>query len=578
MKRKASLLVAQALSEQGVRFAFGIPGTHNIEVYDALENTEGITPVLVTDEQSASFMADAVSRTSDSIGVVNLVPGAGLTHALSGIAEAYMDNIPLLVLACGLRGDTGNAYQLHDIDQMAIVRPVVKAVFTPKEPAEVYPCLRKALALAKAGTPGPVAVEVPGHFYIVSQDFPAPNYDAPPDPPPAPTRGDLEKAAALLNGASLPMLYVGNGAKASAKPLLELAEKLNAPVTTTIQGKGVFPETHPLWAWCGFGQSAPPFVRSLVDRCDCLLAIGCRFGEVATGSYGLKPPKNLIHVDINAEVFNKNFPAVLAIESDAGAFLNALMPLVERSDARADLPDRIAKGHREVARKFQGQSSKGKVSVAPFFAALQKFADKDAIYATDSGNGTFLAMEHLRLQQPGCFIAPVDYSCMGYCVPAAIGAKLANPNRDVIGLAGDGALLMTGLEMLTASTYGAAPAIFVLRDGELAQIVQLQRTAFARDTCSVLGRYSLEGLAQATQSQYLKLETDQDLETVVPEALAQARSGNPVFVDVNIDYSHKTYFTKGIITTNFWRLPFAERLRMIGRAAGRRLAGPKAKS
>lgn len=575
MKAKASNLVVQALEEQGVRFTFGIPGTHNIELYDALEASSQITPVLVTDEQGASFMADGVSRTSDSVGVVNVVPGAGLTHALSGIAEAFMDNIPLLVLACGIRSDTGHAFQLHDIDQIALLEPITKAVLRPETPDQVYSTVRRALVLACAGTPGPVAVEVPGDFYILTADVSKPRFDEPSPPTPCAGEKELAAAADLLNGAFRPALYVGYGARAASGALVALAEKLAAPVVTTIQGKGVFPEDHALWLWNNFGASAPSFVRSIMDRCDALLAIGCRFSEVGTASYGLKPPKNLIHVDINDEVFNRNYTARLAIRSDAGVFAEALLPLLKDADADDALEKQIAEGHRDVRAAAKKRKSAVRVSVALFFEALQRHASSDAIYATDSGNGTFLAMENLRLTAPGRFIAPVDYSCMGYCVPAAVGAKLANPNRDVIGLAGDGALLMTGLELITAATYKAAPVIFVLRDGELAQIVQLQRTSFNSDTCSVLGSYDLEALAKSTGSEYFALRGNADLDDVVSAALNKARQGTPVVVEVNIDYTHKTYFTRGIITTNFWRLPWAERLRMIGRAAGRRIAPPK---
>src|SRR5512132_651591 len=161
MKMRGSDLVVRALEDAGARFTFGIPGTHNIELYDALDRSQKVTPVLVTDEQSASFMADAVSRTSDVTGVVNVVPGAGLTHALSGIAEALLDNVPMVVLACGIRTDTGKAFQLHDIDQAALLRPVTKAVLQPAAAGEIYTTVRRAFDLARSGTPGPVAVIVP---------------------------------------------------------------------------------------------------------------------------------------------------------------------------------------------------------------------------------------------------------------------------------------------------------------------------------------------------------------------------------------------------------------------------------
>ena len=571
MKMRGAKIVVKALEAEGVRFTFGIPGTHNVELYDALEDSKKIEPVLVTDEQSASFMADGVSRTSPSIGVVNVVPGAGLTHALSGIAEAFMDNVPLLVLACGVRADTGHAYQVHDIDQMSLLTAITKARFRVEDPDQLYPYVRRAIDVARSGRPGPVAVAVPANFYILTQEVTGLHVPQDGPPPPAPTPEEIARAAELLGKARHPALYLGNGARGTGRDLVALAERLGAPVTTTIQGKGVFPEDHPLWLWNGFGRSAPPFVRKIMDRCDCLLAVGCRFGEVATASYGLETPENLVHVDIDGEALGRNYPARLAVRSDAAAFVKALLPVVGGKRRNEKLEGEIAGGHGTVRETWAKREETDRVSTVLFFDALQRAAQEDAIYSTDSGNGTFLAMEHLRLKHPGCFIGPVDYSCMGYSVPAAIGAKLANPKRDVIALAGDGALLMTGLELITASTYKTAPAVFVLRDRELAQIVQLQRTSFNRDTCSVIGDYDLEGIAAATRCGFMKLEKDADLHGVVPEAIERARRGEPMVVEVAVDYSHKTYFTKGIITTNLWRLPWSERLRMIGRAVGRRV-------
>jgi len=177
----------------------------------------------------------------------------------------------------------------------------------------------------------------------------------------------------------------------------------------------------------------------------------------------------------------------------------------------------------------------------------------------------------LSLDSPGKLLAPVDYSSMGYAVPAAVGAKLTNPDRDVIALAGDGALLMTGLETLTAASYRAAALVCVLRDGELAQIAQFQRTALGRATCSVLPPYSVEHFAATTGAHYLKLATDAEIDRVLADALERTRRGEVVMVEVAIDYSRKTYFTRGVVATNFWRLPMAERLRMLARAVTRRL-------
>ncbi|MBI4867445.1 MAG: thiamine pyrophosphate-binding protein [Candidatus Wallbacteria bacterium] len=572
MHLRASELVTWALEDEGVRLTFGIPGTHNIELYDSLERSTCVDPVLVTDEQSATFMADAVSRCTGLVGVANVVPGAGVTHAMSGVAEAFMDNVPMVVLTCGIRNDTGKAYQLHDVDQLSMLSPVTKATLRPQTPGEVYELVRRAFAIARSGAPGPVAVEIPANYYTLAQDVPPPDRSRRSDPVVEPARAEVDAAVARLRQARHPALYVGNGARAASTRLVELAERLGAPVATTIQGKGVFPEQHPLWLWNGFGASAPPFVRGVMDRCDCLLAIGCRFGEVATASYGLKPPEELIHVDIDERVFHRNYPARQTVVARADLFVERLLERLGGTAASCEsLRHEIAAGHSALAAARGRDASRGRVSPAALFGCLQRMARPDTVYATDSGNGTFLAMEHLRLAAPGLFLAPVDFSCMGYSVPAAIGAKLALPERDVVALAGDGALLMTGLELITAAARGAAPLVCVLRDQELGQIVQFQRTALDRDTCSVLSPYSVEDLARAVRCRHVRVSNDSELGAKLEDAFQTVRGGRPVLAEIDIDYSCKTFFTRGVVSTNFWRLPWPDRLRMAARVAGRKL-------
>jgi len=560
----------QALVDGGADLVFGIPGTHNIELYDELERSS-LRPILVTDEQAASFMADGVSRTSDRVGVLNLVPGAGVTNALSGIAEAWMDCVPMVILASGIRTDTGKAFQLHAIDQLAVLAPVTKAVVRAETIEDIYARIREAFLLACQGRPGPVAVEVPANLLMLTFPTEAPAFTPAPPRSGEPDPSLLEAAARELNGAARPALYLGLGAAGAADLLPLLAERLDAPVTTTIQGKGVFPETHPLWLWNGFGASAPPFVTGIMEGCDVLLAIGCRFGEVATGSYGMTVPENLIHVDIDPGVFGRNHPTRVAVESDARAFVEALLPLIRKRESSGELARKIAAGHAGVQQRWRRESSENRVTPHLFFEALQRHAAPDTVYTTDSGNGTFLAMEHLRLERPGRFIGPVDFSCMGYSVPAAIGAKMADPERDVVALAGDGALLMTGMELLSAASYGAGVLTCVLRDGRLGQIAQFQKIPLNRETCTVLPDYRVEDFARTTGCRYFRVLRDSELDTVLKSALGVTREGKPVMLEVAIDYSRPTWFTKGVLKTNFWRLPWYDRIRMLLRALGRRL-------
>ena len=559
-------LVARALEDEGIELAFGIPGTHNIELYDALSESERVRTILVTDEQSASFMADGAWRASGRMACVNVVPGAGLTHAMSGIAEAFMDTVPMLVLGCGIRRDTGRAFQLHDVDQSAMVAPVTKAQLRPATARELYATIRRACEIARSGCPGPVFVEVPAELYLLSHDV-ADEVRFVPEA--TVIEADAAQAAAILNRAKRPLVYVGLGA-ANAK-VVELIERLEAPASTTYQGKGVVPETHPLFLWPGFGDAAPGFVREIAKECDATLAIGCRFGEVATASYGLAPPGPLVHVDIDASVLGRNHETALAIQSDAGRFVESLLPQLVQRPRDEKLRDRIRRGHETVRQEWLGVRDTGRVPPFALLEALQRTFGDETIFTTDSGNGTFIAMEMLRLTAPGRFLGPIDYSCMGYAVPAAIGAKLARPAAPVVALAGDGAFLMTGLELLTAASQGAAVVVVVLRDRELAQIAQFQHTAMNRKTASIVGDYDVEGICRGVGVECLQLRHSAEIHSVLARAREIAQDGRPVAIDCAIDYSRKTFFTSGVVRTNFGRLPWRDRLRYAGRAILRRV-------
>ncbi len=569
MKMSGSDIVVRALEDEGISFTFGIPGTHNIELYDSLARSTKVRPVLVTDEQSASFMADGVARASGMLAVVNVVPGAGLTHALSGIAEAYLDGIPMLVLACGIRRDTGKAYQLHDVDQLAIARPVTKAQFLAAEADELYRVVRRACRIARAAPAGPVMVEVPAEHYLFRHEVEL-AYEEAPAPALVPQKEELSRAREALAGSRCPLLYLGAGAAGAGSALVELAERLNAVLTTTFTGKGVVPETHPLWLWCGMGNAAPPELRDLAAQCDLTLAIGCRFAEVSTGSYGLQPPGRLVHVDVDAAVFHKNYPAEVTVTADAAEFVGALLGCVQARPVDAELRQAIAAAHRQVWKRWEEKQNQ-RVSPPYLLRTLQKLAGPEAIYASDSGNGTFLAMECLRLERPRSFLAPVDYSCMGYAVPAAIGAALACPRRPVVALAGDGAFLMTGLELLTAVQLRVPVVVVVLRDRELAQIAQFQDIALSRKTCSELPDHDLAQLCSALRVSHFALNRNDEVEAVLGQALEVARGGQPVMVEAAVDYSQKTYFTAGVVRTNLGRLPWTDRIRYVARAVARKL-------
>ena len=257
--------------------------------------------------------------------------------------------------------------------------------------------------------------------------------------------------------------------------------------------------------------------------------------------------------------------------SDAARFVSALLAHLTPRKQDEDLRQAILAGHRELWKNWASPPDSDLVSPPHLLQTLQAVVGGHAIYTTDSGNGTFLAMESLRLPDQRSFLAPIDYSCMGYAIPAAIGAALACPERPVVALAGDGAFLMTGLELLTASQLKLPIMVLVLRDRELAQIAQFQQIALGRKSCSELPDYDLAAICRGVGVEYLELRHNRDVESTLSKALAVTHSGHPVVVEVAIDYSQKTFFTRGVVRTNLGRLPWAERVRFVLRALGRKL-------
>ncbi|MGH8130595.1 MAG: thiamine pyrophosphate-dependent enzyme, partial [Steroidobacteraceae bacterium] len=233
----------------------------------------------------------------------------------------------------------------------------------------------------------------------------------------------------------------------------------------------------------------------------------------------------------------------------------------------------IAADKRRYRDEWLAHDPKGRVNPQRFFDTLRLRLPEDGIVVADDGNHTFLTAELMPIHAPRAFFSPSDFNSMGYCIPAVIGAKLARPECAVVGIVGDGATRMTGLEMSTAVAQKAGVVWFVFNDGELAQIAQAQETPYNRKTCTVLPELDFEGLARANSVGFRLMRDDTDIDRVIGDALAEASRGQPVLVDVRIDYSKRTRFTEGVIRTNLKRFGLADQARLIGRALWRRLTG-----
>ena len=522
-------------------------------------------------------MADAVGRLSDTVGVLTVVPAAGLTHAASGIGEAYLDGVPMIVISGGPRTDTGHRYQLHQMDTHKFMGGLTKATFRVTRHDEVVPTLFKAYTIATSGEPGPVFVEMPVNILLMTDEIGDLPQFAPPQAAKIAAAAEIVRAVDLLQEAKYPCIFAGWGARDATNQLIRLAEWLDAPVATTLQGLSVFPANHPLHTGFGFGASAVPAAQNAFKACDCMIAIGTRFSEIATGSYGAGVTENLIHIDINPEVFNANYPAKVAIPGDAGAALKQLLQKLEARvpvrAARSTLREQIRSDKAAYRESWYRHDARDIVNPVRFFDELRRQMPDSGIIVIDDGNHTFLTAELMPIHAPKSVILPTDFNCMGYAVPAAIGAKLALPDRSVQAIVGDGAFMMTCMEILTAASNNLGVVYYVFNDGELAQIGQAQAIPYGRKPCTTIGKLNIEGVALATGAAYLPMNDNEAISGVIAKANEIAGTGKPVIVAVRIDYSKKTAFTLGAVKTNFGRFPLNEKLRFLTRAAVRHVVG-----
>ena len=567
-------LIMSALQAEGVDRIFGIPGVQNLELFDALKDS-GIETVLVTHELCAAFMAEATSRVTGKAGCVLVVPGPGLTNAFTGIGEALLDSSPVVVIIPGARNDTALKYQLHQMPQAELARPITKAAVRTEKADEIYPEIRRAFGIATGCEPGPVVVEVPYNLFTSRAELREP---ASRPAPAAPDPQTIEKILRLLRAAKRVGIYAGFGASRASEEIMRLAELLQAPIATTLGGRGVVPEDFAYSVGFGFGASGTAIAEELFAECDLVLAVACKFGEVATGAYGFPRVKQLIHIDINEQVVGRNMPATVGLAADAQAALGLLVAALEGDREVRSRPldtrliHRIEAWRAEFAAGLESESAwESSVNPAKLMWTLRKLAARDAIVTTDSGGHQFWVAEYFPVYQRRSYLTPTDYQSMGYSVPAMIAAKLACPSRQVIGIVGDGSFLMTGAELVTAARLGLAPVVIIFNDGELGIIREAQEKIFRRTSAIKLRNPDFEALARAYGAGYFLIANDGEIEPRLKAALA---SGSLAVVDARVEYRKITRYFKGASSAVIGRMPLAQKARMAARLVRRRLDFP----
>ena len=561
--------LVRTLEKLGVRRVFGIPGAQNLELFDELREAD-LDLVLPTHELCAAFMADATGRTTGRPGVLVVVPGPGVTNTLTGLAEALLDSAPLLAIFCAVRTDLPKAFQLHEIPQLDIARPVCKEVLRAERVDEVAATITKGYHLALADEPGPVAVELPFNVFMASgkhgRAASIPRVHEP-------DKSKIDAIAARLKAAKQIGIYAGAGAFDAHRALVALAEILGAPVANTISGKGVIPEDHPLSVGFGYGPFGDSMAEKAMAQADLILAVACKFGEVATGSYGMPDDKPLIHIDINPNVLGTNIKPEISLAADAGLVLPRLVKALGKN-RREPSQNLLSLVERERARWEQAlealPESQTHVEPERLVATLRRLTDRNAIIVTDSGNHMFHVIAGFPVYEPRSFLAPTDYQSMGYCVPAAVAAKLAFPKRQVVACVGDGCFLMTGIEMLTSVRESAPIKVIVFNDGHLGLIGQMQKNLYRRETAVELPRVDYKSLAKGLGLNYVAIESDLELESGLGRAL---RSRKSCLVDARVSYERTTRYFKGVTKVNISRTELPVAMRMGARLVRRLVLG-----
>lgn len=499
-------LLCSALESLGVQHVFGLPGSQNVEFFEALRQSS-LRTILANHELAAAFMANGYYRASGKVGVLTTIPGPGFAYTVAAIAEASLDSSAILYLANKPPDVVGKKFNRQSIDQRAILAPLVRRIVEVDRAADIVSGVREAFAATTAAEPGPVMLHLDSRAVSQESDDDAaiPSVPTPRQPDPA----QVEQAIQLLKTARRSVLFVGQGVNDGAKHLLELAELLQSPVIATRSARGVFPENHPLALTFVPSETAAKGFNALLERSDLVLAIGCKFSQNGTYGFGLRISQNkLIHVDASREVLGANYPARIAIHADGPAFLSALLHSAEvLKSGKSEWTVEELSTYRESGAQFDNEPEPTIHGVNPatpagFFALLRRVLPADSCLVTDSGSHQVLTGRHFRAHAPRALVAPADFQSMGFGLPSAIGAKLAQPDKPVVALIGDGGLHISAMELVTAVREQIPLTVIVFNDGVLGQIRLQQFSRFGRSHATDLLTPDLALLAQAIGANY----------------------------------------------------------------------------
>ena len=557
------------LCSEGVPCVFGVPGAQNNEFWDAMKSA-GMPYLLVTNEASASVMADASSRATGRVGVFSVIPGPGMTNCLTGICEALLDSVPIVGLVTDIDRRAGApAFQVHSTPNAAVLRTICKAVLEVRHPAQIPFVIHDAFRVARSGEPGPVAVVLPFPFLgeVWEYDGVAP----PPQPLPFDEAAYRRAIGVLSDRRARVGIYAGMGCLDVGPALACAAEILQAPVATSVSGKGAIPDRHPLAVGWGYGAQGTRAAEKAFQEVDVVLAVGVKYSENSTASYAIPHHDKVIHVDASSNNLGRVVPACVAVNADSRLFFDRLVgdAAQVRRPTNPSLVRRIA--HlREADRRSNAkvQVTEG-VDPMAFLLQLRAELGPEELIFVDVTASTHWASEAIELSGPRRYFTPANNQSMGWAIPAALGAQKVRPDRVVAAISGDGCFLMSGLEMSTAARAGLPVKFFVLDDGAYHYMQMLQEPSFRRTTATELAKVDYAAFASSMGLAYGAICRNEDL----PEGVARAiRHPGPSLTRVVISYQGREIRWLNAAKSAYLKhLPGDQKLRLGLRVAGRSL-------
>jgi len=544
-------MVVRSLIDQGVKHVFGYPGGAVLDIYDALHTVGGIDHVLVRHEQGAVHMADGYARATGDVGVVLVTSGPGATNAITGIATAYMDSIPLVVLSGQVHSSLIGYDAFQECDMVGISRPVVKHSFLVKRAEDIPTVLKKAFYLASTGRPGPVVVDLPKDVvnpqiklpYAYPEHVSLRSYN----PTVQGHRGQIKRALQTLLAAKKPVLYVGGGAINSAchAELLQLAEKLNLPVTSSLMGLGAFPGTHRQSVGM-LGMHGTYEANMTMHNADLIFGVGVRFDDRTTNNLAKYCPNaTIMHIDIDPTSISKTVSADIPIVGDAKQTLEQMLELLAQSDEKQEydaLRDWWQSIEQWRTKNCLGyDKNSGTIKPQAVIETLHRLTKGDAYVTSDVGQHQMFAALYYPFDKPRRWINSGGLGTMGFGLPAALGVKLGLPDETVICVTGDGSIQMNIQELSTALQYDLPVIVVNLNNGYLGMVKQWQDMIYS-------GRHSQSymqslpdfvKLAEAYGHVGIAIRTPDELESKL--ALALEQKNRLVFVDISVDETEHVY-------------------------------------